>query len=658
MLRSMPNDETLQGVTDLTVEDNQEDDVLAGDNTEFNELASAISEGLCDLSSTPIAPTEVDLSVPLEASEVSFRDGTWMDAICKVLDWLRLPASISIAVQPRDRAARLFEWLDLNDPSQGFEILDDNVVPTLTGLEALADRVGRAISLKDNFVADLDEIGITGASDRWVEGWEEPDPNIGDEPVSAFAKLWSINEFVAKAANGMLNLSPPYQRADVWPTKDAELLIESILRGIPLPSVIILRPEGESRVDALLPYEVVDGKQRLTSIFRFIGKHPDAIRYVQKVDAEHPNFNLAGLFNSDYRRFKRAWKNATGESLTSSIERERYFPFPLSGRSSGLSGRLRGLRGKYFTQIADMTVVAGGESVKVRDLFLATVDYKIPMIEYRDTKPQQIHQVFNLYNRQGKHLNAEEIRNALYQDVHLMRALAVASGDSRDLRGAAPFLAPIEETVRKIQQLIEDYGFGDARYRRTKVLSWLLSMVFVNSSRANGSVNRRSTARQIDLMLDVARDKRDGNRLGFDEGIRDALLLTERAMRAHQSFGDDWKPEFRSGGEGARWQELQLIATLVGVLMAASVLDDDQLEQKLSEARDRIKDMTEKDWLSGGWKRPDKTQTDVQWNYIARVSLGIVQALEVDLGDVRYALDNLNVVSGVAGLESIAMEGS
>src|SRR5262249_15434099 len=161
------------------------------------------------------------------------------------------------------------------------------------------------------FQGELEADGATRASATtwWVEAWDE-EVDLEDEddgsPVSAKADIWPIHDFSDRARRNRLNLSPSYQRGDVWPTGDAQKLIESILRGIPLPSVILLRPE---RTDA--PYEVVDGKQRLTSILRFIGRHPRALNLVNEADERRGGTEFADLFQNDYPKFRRKWKNET-----------------------------------------------------------------------------------------------------------------------------------------------------------------------------------------------------------------------------------------------------------------------------------------------------------------------------------------------------------
>jgi uncharacterized protein with ParB-like and HNH nuclease domain len=64
-----------------------------------------------------------------------------------------------------------------------------------------------------------------------------------------------------------LNLEPGFQRRSVWKERDRAKLIESILRNYPLPAIFLYRREEGGK----LVYDVIDGKQRLESIFMFMG---------------------------------------------------------------------------------------------------------------------------------------------------------------------------------------------------------------------------------------------------------------------------------------------------------------------------------------------------------------------------------------------------
>ena len=66
---------------------------------------------------------------------------------------------------------------------------------------------------------------------------------------------------------GHLNLEPGFQRKSVWGDRDRAKLIDSILRNFPLPAIFLYKRQDGGR----LVYDVIDGKQRLESIFLFMG---------------------------------------------------------------------------------------------------------------------------------------------------------------------------------------------------------------------------------------------------------------------------------------------------------------------------------------------------------------------------------------------------
>lgn len=611
------------------------------DLEERTDLQQAIAAGLASLSTSTDAPAEVEMASEFSASDVRFEQGLWLDQIVQVQDWLRLSRPLDAFADNAVLVAQLFDGLAVDNPSEAFLVTGDQVTLTGIGLDLLRDRIDRAVLLRDTFLEALESGTRTSATAAWVVAWDDTVDETVSGPIMAKAGIWSIHDFASRAKSRRLDLSPSYQRGDVWPTRDAQLLIESILRGIPLPSVIILRPKtlGEA------PYEVVDGKQRLTSILRFIGAHPTAIENVERANQEHPGFELNQLFRDDYPRFRTAWKDATGETLTSTRERELYFPYKLGSASAGLSGELTRLAGRYYHSIRDEVVRVGGEQVEVREIFESTTDYKVPVIEYTEASPRQIHEVFSLYNKQGKHLNAEEIRNAVYHELDLMRALAAAAGDGPPLDVAAPFLLPAQGTIDQISAGLVDYGVSDARYRRTKILSWLFSMIFVESVNDDDEPRRLSTAQQINNLLD--RTQTPGDPMRDRKRIVDALSLVSIAMEAHLA-ADAWADSFKDGKNGDRWQDLQLIASLLGVTLAAAALGD-QVGARLESVAADLRHLTGEVWL-----RPKKTQTSIQWQYIAQVAIGIVRTLGVSPDEVDSALRDGYVFSSVRALGIVA----
>lgn len=617
------------------------DDELLEERSSIQEV---VAQGLAELSAVETTPTEVTACSPFDPLDVDLAGQDWIAYLAQVQDWLRLPAQIDVQDGPVAALTGLFEGLGMSSASQGFTASADHVILTDLGLETLADRVERAQEFKDRFLEYLDEDSLEAATDRWIAAWEEAVEETVSGPIIAKASTWSINDFASRAQVGKLELSPSYQRGDVWPNKDAQLLIESILRGIPLPSVIILKPKGGNQ----MPFEVVDGKQRLTAILRFMGKHPLALKRVKAVSAREGKPELLTLFQSDYPAFRKAWKNATGENLSITTEREYYFPFKLGAAGSGLVGDLAPLQGRYFHEIQGHRLNIGGEEVEVNEVFTLSMEYKIPVIEYSEATPRQIHEVFKIYNKQGTHLNAEEIRNAVYHDVDLLRALAVAAGDHKS-PDAVPFLKPVADSVQGIRTNLEEYGIGDSRYRRTKVLSWVFSLLFAESMGEGGKPRMLSTAQQIDALLNRVQES-SADPFRQHGTIRESISLVAVAMDA-LSAADAWAEVFKDGKTGVKWQELQLVGCLLGVALAATVLGEDAAAQLADrESEIRIKSETKY------WRRPKKTQTVTQWQYIARVALAVLEELDVPSDEADASMRERFGVSCVPVLVAIRNE--
>ena len=75
----------------------------------------------------------------------------------------------------------------------------------------------------------------------------------------------SISELISLYDDGDINLKAEYQRVFKWSNEQKTRFIESILLGLPIPPIFLYQDEH-----AL--WEVVDGIQRLSTIFEFVGK--------------------------------------------------------------------------------------------------------------------------------------------------------------------------------------------------------------------------------------------------------------------------------------------------------------------------------------------------------------------------------------------------
>jgi hypothetical protein len=87
--------------------------------------------------------------------------------------------------------------------------------------------------------------------------------------VKAFdSRVFSINDFVEWDTQKALSLNPAFQRRPVWSDKAKSYLIDTILRGKPIPKIFmrqIINPTTKTSIR-----EVVDGQQRLRTILAFV----------------------------------------------------------------------------------------------------------------------------------------------------------------------------------------------------------------------------------------------------------------------------------------------------------------------------------------------------------------------------------------------------
>lgn len=606
-------------------------------------LQDSIRERLAELSAATDSPTDFSSSATaVDASNIGFDNGTWVQALVDNQGWLRLADRLTATAAP-DFVGNLCSALGV-EPDLA---VASGTIGT-AGLAALDELLERAVECQRVFLDTyLSDTGTRAAATAvWADAWGaelEADEDEAVGVVQASTEAWHIVQFV----NSDLNLTPSYQRGDVWSPSVRQSLIESILRGIPLPSIILLKPNDPRR-----PYEVVDGKQRLTAILRFVGAHPRAKALVDEVDAVHgEKGELARLFRNDYRAFKRRWKVLQHETLSSTLETKYFFPFSLRTRpkslaAKGMSSPLDALWGKYYTDIREEEVGEGVATVLVRHLFETAPKYKVPVIEYSETHPRQIHEVFNLYNKQGVHLNAEEIRNAIYHELEITRALLVASGDAEAALADVPSLQTISAQVDQLAQSMKDYEFSPTRYKRTKVLSWIVSTLL------HPSKDSIATSKHIDDFFDrVQADEADPLRGAGT--LEDLFRWVAAAVESHAGAADEmWAGAFRTTGKGKGWQELQLVGSVIGVAIVYAAHPDDA-EQMLEDAADQLREdsaTASKGWGKSMWARPAKSQNRDQWQCIGRIATAVTKIVGADTEAAHEAILRKYGSSGVARL--------
>ena len=82
---------------------------------------------------------------------------------------------------------------------------------------------------------------------------------------------YAVSDFLSWQREGSLDLSPPFQRRSVWKPDAKSYFLDTVVRGLPAP-VIYLRQRLDLSTQKTIR-EVVDGQQRLRTLFAFIDPH-------------------------------------------------------------------------------------------------------------------------------------------------------------------------------------------------------------------------------------------------------------------------------------------------------------------------------------------------------------------------------------------------
>lgn len=156
------------------------------------------------------------------------------------------------------------------------------------------------------------------------------------------------------------NFSPSYQRESVWSEEKQSFLIDSIMRNFPVPPIFLRQKIDDE--SGKTSYDVIDGKQRLTSIIRFIKDEIPISTEEEPDDKEYEK--IAGLFFSQ-----------------------------LDSSEEGKNAK------KHFWR------------------------YYLP-VEYIDSESDElIKHIFDRLNRNGEPLTGQELRNARYNEKYFHKKI-------------------------------------------------------------------------------------------------------------------------------------------------------------------------------------------------------------------------------------------
>ncbi|MBL4782283.1 MAG: DUF262 domain-containing protein [Porticoccaceae bacterium] len=102
----------------------------------------------------------------------------------------------------------------------------------------------------------------------------------------------SLESIANMVSGGAINIKPKYQRRERWGITKQSALIESFLLNIPVPPIFLAEDEYGK-------YSVIDGKQRITSIYNFIERNTKLVNLEKFIEIENYTFkNLPEPLNN------------------------------------------------------------------------------------------------------------------------------------------------------------------------------------------------------------------------------------------------------------------------------------------------------------------------------------------------------------------------
>lgn len=190
----------------------------------------------------------------------------------------------------------------------------------------------------------------------------------------------SIMEAYRLYRNCKLIVNRRYQRKLVWSLEEKKALIESILKGYPIPLILLAEKEKEK-------YEIIDGMQRLNALFAFIENE-----FSVNIKGEEVYFDL------------------------------KFFPFANSIRDKGeFKEANNNLEIKYLDE----------------DNISKFLEYQLPISIYFSKSEEEVNDIFKRINSFGRHLSPQEVRQAgvLTPFADLVRKLSaeLRGDDTKDI---------------------------------------------------------------------------------------------------------------------------------------------------------------------------------------------------------------------------------
>ncbi len=112
------------------------------------------------------------------------------------------------------------------------------------------------------------------------------------EAVQPTKTVYTITQFLEWQRGKTLDLNPVFQRRQVWKPSAKSQLVDSIVRGYPIPIIFLRQVQDMKTLSSRM--EVVDGQQRLRTLISFLDSS-----LIPGFDAENDGFVVKKSHNKD-----------------------------------------------------------------------------------------------------------------------------------------------------------------------------------------------------------------------------------------------------------------------------------------------------------------------------------------------------------------------
>jgi len=137
----------------------------------------------------------------------------------------------------------------------------------------------------------------------------------------------SIEGLLSKKYGFGIDFDPDYQRGYVWDETDKELLLDSIFKNIDIGKFVLIHLSDEEWYERGLSYEILDGKQRLSTLIEFYenklsykGKYFNDLSRMDKMAFVEHQVSVAEVSETDKKTVLKYFLmlNRTGKSMDES----------------------------------------------------------------------------------------------------------------------------------------------------------------------------------------------------------------------------------------------------------------------------------------------------------------------------------------------------